>query len=164
MHRDILESLIRFKAPYAAAATTFEHFEIVLGSTRAGPRGPHDRARRNPRADRGKRRGQIDAHEDRGRPGIARFGQIEFHGRGIAMIHQELLPFPEMTVAENICMGAEPVGAFGWLDRAAMRRKAADLLARLGVDAPPPRLMRDLSFAEQQSVEIAKALGRRPIC
>src|SRR6185312_7629009 len=87
-------------------------------------------------------------------------GTIEVHGRGIAMIHQELLPFPEMTVAENICMGAEPAGAFGWLDRAAMRRKAADLLARLGVDAPPPRLMRDLSFAEQQSVEIAKALGR----
>src|SRR3954465_421276 len=47
-------------------------------------------------------------------------GAIHFHGRAIAMIHQELLPFPEMTVAENICMGTEPVRAFGWLDRPAM--------------------------------------------
>ena len=77
------------------------------------------------------------------------------------MIHQELLPFPDMTAAENICMGTEPVRAFGWVDRAAMDRHASDLLARLGVDVPPSRLMRDLSFAEQQSVEVAKALGRQ---
>jgi ABC-type sugar transport system ATPase subunit len=77
------------------------------------------------------------------------------------MIHQELLPFPEMTVAENICMGAEPVRAFGWIDRSAMDRHAGELLARLGVDVPPARLMRDLSFAEQQTVEVAKALGRQ---
>src|SRR5689334_9399885 len=36
-------------------------------------------------------------------------GRIHFHGKGIAMIHQELLPFREMSVAENICMGREPV-------------------------------------------------------
>src|SRR5437660_931666 len=35
-------------------------------------------------------------------------GEIHFHGRAIAMIHQELLPFPNMTVAENISMGTEP--------------------------------------------------------
>src|SRR5205085_8016916 len=88
-------------------------------------------------------------------------GEIRFHGRAIAMIHQELLPFPDMTVAENISMGTEPVRAFGWIDRPAMDRHASELLARLGVDVPPSRLMRDLSFAEQQSVEVAKALGRR---
>ena len=88
-------------------------------------------------------------------------GEVRFHGRAIAMIHQELLPFPEMTVAENICMGAEPVRAFGWVDGAAMDRHARELLARLGVDVPPSRRMRDLSFAEQQSVEVAKALGRQ---
>jgi inositol transport system ATP-binding protein len=88
-------------------------------------------------------------------------GEIRFAGRAIAMIHQELLPFPEMTVAENICMGTEPVRAFGWIDRAAMDHHASALLARLGVDVPPSRLMRDLSFAEQQSVEVAKALGRQ---
>ena len=48
-------------------------------------------------------------------------GEIRFHGSAVAMIHQELLPFPEMSVAENICMGTEPANAFGWLDRAAMR-------------------------------------------
>ncbi len=51
-------------------------------------------------------------------------GHIRFHGSAVAMIHQELLPFPEMTVAENICMGSEPVRAFGWLDRTAMDRPA----------------------------------------
>src|SRR6266487_4646685 len=70
-------------------------------------------------------------------------GETHFHGRAIAMIHQELLPFPEMTVAENICMGTEPVRAFGWVDRAAMDRRASELLARLGVDVPPSRPMRD---------------------
>jgi inositol transport system ATP-binding protein len=86
-------------------------------------------------------------------------GVIDFHGSAVAMIHQELLPFPELTVAENICMGTEPVRRFGWLDRAAMRRRSAELLARLGVEVAPEQRMGDLSFAEQQSVEIAKALG-----
>ena len=88
-------------------------------------------------------------------------GRIGFHGSAVAMIHQELLPFPEMTVAENICMGSEPANRFGWLDRGTMRRRTADLLARLGVDVPPGRRMGDLSFAEQQSVEIAKAIGQQ---
>src|SRR6266849_1665033 len=55
-------------------------------------------------------------------------GEVRFGGRAIAMIHQELLPFPEMTVAENICMGAEPVRAFGWIDRPAMDHHASELL------------------------------------
>jgi inositol transport system ATP-binding protein len=88
-------------------------------------------------------------------------GGIRFHGSAVAMIHQELLPFPEMTVAENICMGAEPANRFGWLDRAAMRRRAAELLRRLGMDVDPRARMGSLSFAEQQSVEIAKALGQQ---
>src|SRR5436190_21731655 len=49
-------------------------------------------------------------------------GEIRFHGRAIAMIHQELLPFPEMTVAENICIGTETVRVLGWVYRAAMDR------------------------------------------
>src|SRR5262245_50623041 len=88
-------------------------------------------------------------------------GTVTFHGNAVSMIHQELLPFPEMTVAENICMGADPTRAWGWLDKPAMRRRAAELLARLGVDVPPNRRMGDLSFAEQQSVEIAKAIGQQ---
>ncbi len=88
-------------------------------------------------------------------------GAIRFHGRGIAMIHQELLLFPDLTVAENICMGQEPTTAFpGWLDGRAMNHRARDLLRRLGLILDPAASMRELSFAEQQSVEIAKALGR----
>jgi len=87
-------------------------------------------------------------------------GAVRFQGRGIAMIHQELLDFPDLSVAENICMGREPA-RWGWLDRAAMHREAAALLARLGVTIDPAGAMRRLSFAERQSVEIAKALGRQ---
>ena len=85
-------------------------------------------------------------------------GTIRFAGRRLAMIHQELLTFPDMTVAENICMGREP-SRWGWLDRPAMQREAAALLARLGVSLDPAARMRHRSFAERQSVEIAKALG-----
>jgi inositol transport system ATP-binding protein len=89
-------------------------------------------------------------------------GEVRFYGRGIAMIHQELLPFPDLTVAENICMGRESVRWLpGWLDKPAMNREARELMDRLGVPVDPSRRMRELTFAEQQSVEIAKALGRQ---
>ncbi len=79
---------------------------------------------------------------------------------GISMVHQELLPFPDLTVAENICMGREPTRWFpGWLDRTAMNREASRLLGRLGSSLPPDRGMKHLSVAEMQTVEIAKALA-----
>ncbi|MGA2033195.1 MAG: sugar ABC transporter ATP-binding protein, partial [Thermoguttaceae bacterium] len=79
---------------------------------------------------------------------------------GISMIHQELLPFPDLTVAENICMGQEPTRWMPyWLDKPAMRRRAQELLGRLGVTLAPTRKMRELSVAEMQTVEIAKALA-----
>ncbi|MBI4875547.1 MAG: sugar ABC transporter ATP-binding protein [Acidobacteria bacterium] len=79
---------------------------------------------------------------------------------GISMIHQELMPFPDLSVAENICMGREPARWLpGWLDRPAMQRTAERLLARLGVELDPRRKMRELSVAEMQAVEIAKALA-----
>jgi inositol transport system ATP-binding protein len=100
-------------------------------------------------------------------------GEILFHGRpvrlgsphealrvGISMIHQELLPFPELTVAENIWMGREPTGWFpGWIDKPAMNRESARLLERLGVLLPSTTRMKDLSVAEMQLVEIARALA-----
>ena len=80
--------------------------------------------------------------------------------RGIAMIHQELLPFPDLSVAENIGMGREPTRWFpGWIDRAALARNATRMLERLGCPLPPERRMVDLSIAEMQIVEIAKALA-----
>lgn len=93
-------------------------------------------------------------------------GKVRFRGSGIsggiAMIHQELLPFPDLTVAENIWMGQEPDGWLrGWVDRAAMNERAAELLARLGVSVEPTRRMGNLTVAEQQAVQIAQALARR---
>jgi inositol transport system ATP-binding protein len=102
-------------------------------------------------------------------------GEIRFNGQsvrvrsphdamklGIAMIHQELMPFPEMSVAENIFMGREPVTLLpGWLDRRAMQSEARRLLERLGFDRSPAARMGELTVAEMQTVEIAKALARR---
>jgi len=80
---------------------------------------------------------------------------------GIAMIHQELMPIPDLTVAENITLGSEPCGRLGRIDRSAQLRRAAELLAELEADIDPSRLMRTLTVAQTQVVEIAKALGRQ---
>jgi ABC-type sugar transport system ATPase subunit len=79
---------------------------------------------------------------------------------GIAMIHQELMPFPGMTVEENVLIGREPVrGWGGWIDRRAMRAKAERLLGRVGCRVPPGETMGSLRVAEMQAVEIARALA-----
>jgi inositol transport system ATP-binding protein len=81
---------------------------------------------------------------------------------GIAMIHQELMPFPDMTVAENIFVGQEPVSNFlGWIDRGKMTTGANELLARVGAPVQPSQRMRELSVATMQAVEIAKAISHR---
>ena len=82
---------------------------------------------------------------------------------GIAMIHQELMPIPDLTVAENILLGHEPTSRLpGWIDRRALQREAKRLLGLLEVDLPVNRNMRCLSVAQIQTVEIAKALGHDP--
>jgi ABC-type sugar transport system ATPase subunit len=80
---------------------------------------------------------------------------------GIAMIHQELMPIPHLTVAENITLGAEPTGTLGFINRKAQLVRAATLLAELDSDINPARLMHTLTVAQTQVVEIAKALGRQ---
>ena len=80
---------------------------------------------------------------------------------GIAMIHQELMPIPDLTVAENITLGTEPCGRFGRIDRCAQLARARELLGELEADIDPARLMRTLTVAQMQVVEIAKALGRQ---
>ena len=80
---------------------------------------------------------------------------------GIAMIHQELMPIPDLTVAENITLGTEPCGRFGRVDRRAQLRRARELLGELEAEIDPSRLMRTLTVAQTQVVEIAKALGRQ---
>ncbi|MEZ5825851.1 MAG: sugar ABC transporter ATP-binding protein [Geminicoccaceae bacterium] len=80
---------------------------------------------------------------------------------GIATIYQELLLFPELTVAENIFMGHAPRGAFGALDWGQMRRRAVELLAELDIhDLDPDVIVGSLSVGNRQRVEIAKALSQ----
>jgi rhamnose transport system ATP-binding protein len=78
---------------------------------------------------------------------------------GISIIYQEPTLFPDLTVAENIFMGRQPLRAGRRIDRGAMSRAAAEVFGRLGVDLDPDRLARGLSVADQQIVEIAKALS-----
>lgn len=76
--------------------------------------------------------------------------------RGIFVIHQEMAVAPDLSVAENIFLGNLP-GRLGWRD---LNRRASELIERLGFDIPPRQLVRELSVAHQQVVEIAKALSR----
>ena len=76
---------------------------------------------------------------------------------GISVVHQELSLMPYRSVAENVFLGVEPMRHF-MLDRARMRQKTSELLARVGADIDPDTQVFGLSIAQQQSVEIAKAL------
>lgn len=79
---------------------------------------------------------------------------------GIAMIHQELMPVPDLTVAENLLLGREPRGRFpGTVGRPALRREAERLLRVLNVALPVDVPMHTLSVAQMQAVEIARAIG-----
>jgi rhamnose transport system ATP-binding protein len=80
---------------------------------------------------------------------------------GIAVIYQEPMLFPDLSVAENIFMGRQPVRALGRIDRGAMNREATAIFTQLGVVLDPDRPARGLSVADQQIVEIAKALSLR---
>ena len=87
-------------------------------------------------------------------------GVREALDRGMAMIHQELTCVPHLSIAQNIFLGKEPTHRGGaWIDRAAMTKQTGDLLKKVGLALDPNRLMKDLGVAQQQMVEIAKALS-----
>ena len=83
----------------------------------------------------------------------------EAQRQGIAKIHQELNLVPELSVADNIFLGRELRSRWGTLDRKSMNRRAVQLLAELDLTLPPTRLIRLTRIAEQQLIEIAKALS-----
>src|SRR4051812_21851350 len=98
-------------------------------------------------------------------------GEIEFSGEkmgfhgpryaqalGVAMVYQEFALAPDLSVAENLFMGHEP-GRFGFVSRGAEREKARELLGRVGLRTSPDRFAGSLTVAEQQRLEIAKALA-----
>ncbi len=79
--------------------------------------------------------------------------------KGISMIHQELSPIPQMTVAENIYLGREPTTWYGLVDMRKMNRMASELLDRLHIKIKPTAKMHELSIANIQLAEIAKAVS-----
>lgn len=78
---------------------------------------------------------------------------------GISVIYQEPTLFPDLSVAENIYIGRQPKNRFGFVDHGRMRRDAAEVFAHLGVKLDPSRTAEGLSIADQQLIEIAKAIS-----
>ena len=79
--------------------------------------------------------------------------------QGIATIYQEFSLFPNLTVAENIAVGRLPRKTTGFIDWPALLRRARTVIASLGITLDPNRIASGLSVAEQQLVEIARALS-----
>jgi inositol transport system ATP-binding protein len=79
--------------------------------------------------------------------------------KGIAMIHQELNLLPYMTVAENIWIGREPCSLLGLVDHGELRDRTAALFKELSIDIDPGIELGQLSIANRQMVEIAKAVS-----
>lgn len=86
-------------------------------------------------------------------------GPADAIAAGIHVIHQELMLFPERSVAENIFLTDPPRNAVGLIDHRAMNQQAAAILDRLGHHLNPSVKIRSLSVADQQMIEIAKALS-----
>ena len=82
------------------------------------------------------------------------------HQLGITTIFQEVSLASEMTVAENIAMGQEPLTRFGLIDYKKMNRDAASLLAELGIALDVAEPVANLGIPQRQSVQIARALAR----
>ncbi|MDR3373620.1 MAG: ATP-binding cassette domain-containing protein [Ancalomicrobiaceae bacterium] len=88
-------------------------------------------------------------------------GPRQAHDLGIAMVHQDTRLVPDLDVARNIWLGREP-GHAGLIDVARMQQDARALLDQLGFPVNVERFVRDLSVAERQVVEIARALTAKP--
>ena len=89
---------------------------------------------------------------------IAPSNPLDARRLGIAMVHQELAFCPNLTVAENLCLGALPSRA-GWLDRGAMRARARAMLREIEADLDVDRPIGQLSTGQEQLVQIAAAVG-----
>jgi rhamnose transport system ATP-binding protein len=90
---------------------------------------------------------------------VALHGPAAARAAGIAVIYQEPALFPDLSVAENMFVGRQPLRSGRRIDRKAMTTEAEEIFARLGVPLDPARPARGLSIADQQVVEIGKALS-----
>ncbi|WP_418235577.1 ATP-binding cassette domain-containing protein, partial [Butyricicoccus sp.] len=78
---------------------------------------------------------------------------------GITMIHQELSPVPDRTVCENLWLGRFPMKNKLMCDHKRARKEAKELFEKWNLALNPDDMMRDLTVAQQQMVEIAKAVS-----
>lgn len=79
---------------------------------------------------------------------------------GIAVIYQELCLANDMTVAENIFMGREILRKSGFIDRQKMYDESKKVLDSLGVNISPDTVLRSLSIAQKQTIEIARCVSK----
>jgi len=86
-------------------------------------------------------------------------GPADARARGIAVVQQEPRLFPDLTIAENVFIGHAPTGRFGSVGWREMSREAARIFRELDVEMDVGALVRGLSMADQQLIEIAKALS-----
>lgn len=80
--------------------------------------------------------------------------------QGIAIVHQEGSLVRQLSIADNIFAGRQPTGFLGRVDQKAINERSTKLLAQLGSDLDPRRRVAELSSAQMQIVEIAKALSQ----
>jgi ABC-type sugar transport system ATPase subunit len=89
-------------------------------------------------------------------------GTRDAASKGISIVFQELMLAPNMTVSENIFLGAEPRLAGVMVDRAAQRARARAAMERMGIAIDPDMRLGELTIAQQQLVEICKSLVHEP--
>lgn len=78
---------------------------------------------------------------------------------GLSMIHQELSPVMEKSVMENIWLGREPKNKLGLVDHKKMYQMTIEVLERINLTLNPKRLMKELTVANMQMIEMAKAIS-----
>ena len=91
--------------------------------------------------------------------------EVEIHGvrdaemKGIGIVHQEIVLVPQLTVAQNIFLGRELMGSFSRVKRKEMNIQAEEMLQNLGVSISPTTSVSSLTIAQQQMIEIVKAVS-----
>ena len=89
-------------------------------------------------------------------------GPKDAQNLGIAMVHQELMLLPDMTVAQNIFLNNEPRGFLNLINKKVAYTEVAEMAGKYDIQIAPDDLVGDLSIAQQQMVEILKLLSKNP--